>query len=109
MLCVPINRHWKIRSAILPHRPERRRPCSKPDASAAQSELQQHIDAHADTLDKLATAVAIFGRDQKLTFYNRAFSRLWELSENWLDTHPADGEILDRLREGRRLPEQRDY
>jgi len=79
------------------------------DVSAAQSELQQHIDAHADTLDKLATAVAIFGRDQKLTFYNRAFSRLWELSENWLDTHPADGEILDRLREGRRLPEQRDY
>ena len=79
------------------------------DVSVAQSELQQHIDAHADTLDKLATAVAIFGRDQKLTFYNRAFSRLWELSENWLDTHPADGEILDRLREGRRLPEQRDY
>lgn len=79
------------------------------DVSVAQSELQQHIDAHADTLDKLATAVAIFGRDQKLTFYNRAFSRLWELSENWLDTHPTDGEILDRLREGRRLPEQRDY
>jgi signal transduction histidine kinase len=79
------------------------------DVAAAEAKLQQHIDAHADTLDKLATAVAIFGRDQKLTFYNRAFSRLWDLSESWLDSHPSDGDILDRLREGRRLPEQRDY
>jgi signal transduction histidine kinase len=79
------------------------------DVSAAEARLQQHLDAHADTLDKLATAVAIFGRDQKLTFYNRAFVRLWELPEAWLETHPSDGEILDRLREGRKLPEQRDY
>ena len=77
--------------------------------SNAEARLQQHIDAHADTLDKLATAVAIFGRDQKLTFYNRAFARLWGLLESWLDTHPSDSEILDRLREERRLPEQRDY
>jgi len=79
------------------------------DVSVAESRLQQHVDAHADTLDKLATAVAIFGRDQRLTFYNRAFARLWNLSENWLDSHPTDGEVLDRLRENRRLPEQRDY
>jgi signal transduction histidine kinase len=53
--------------------------------------------------------VAIFGRDQKLTFYNKAFVRLWGLPETFLDRHPTDGEILDRLRDGRRLPEQRDY
>jgi signal transduction histidine kinase len=75
----------------------------------ADAKLQQHLDAHADTLDRLATAVAIFGRDQKLSFYNRAFAALWGLSETWLDTHPGDGEILDRLREARKLPEQRDY
>ncbi|HEV2562928.1 MAG TPA: ATP-binding protein [Rhizomicrobium sp.] len=79
------------------------------EISNAEARLQQHIDAHADTLDKLATAVAIFGRDQKLTFYNRAFARLWGFAETWLDTHPSDGEILDRLREARKLPEQRDY
>lgn len=79
------------------------------DVSNAEAKLQQHIDAHADTLDKLATAVAIFGRDQKLSFYNRAYARLWGLEEGWLDSHPSDGEILDRLREARRLPEQRDY
>ena len=79
------------------------------DVSNAEAKLQQHVDANADTLDKLATAVAIFGRDQKLNFYNRAFLRLWNLPDNWLDTHPTAGEILDRLREARRLPEQRDY
>ena len=79
------------------------------ELSNAEARLQQHIDAHADTLDKLATAVAIFGSDRKLTFYNGAYARLWSLSESWLDTHPADEEILDRLRESRKLPEQRDY
>src|SRR5207344_2996331 len=79
------------------------------EAVQAGARLQQHIDAHSDTLDRLATAVAIFGRDQKLTFYNRAFARLWDLPESWLDSHPNDAEILDRLRQARRLPEQRDY
>jgi signal transduction histidine kinase len=79
------------------------------DVAAAEARLQQHVDAHADTLDKLQTAVAIFGRDQKLTFYNKAFVKLWGLSESFLDKHPGDGEILDRLRDSRKLPEQRDY
>jgi PAS domain-containing protein len=79
------------------------------DVVAAEARLQQHADAHADTLDKLHTAVAIFGKDQKLTFYNRAFVKLWGFPEAWLDRHPSDGEMLDRLREARRLPEQRDY
>ena len=47
--------------------------------------------------------------EQKLTFYNRAFVRLWGLPEEWLERHPRDGEILDRLRDARKLPEQRDY
>lgn len=79
------------------------------EVATAEARLQQHIDAHADTLDKLATAVAIFGRDQRLTFFNRAFVTLWGLSDQWLETHPTDGEILDKLREMRKLPEQRDF
>ena len=79
------------------------------ELSAAEARLQQHIDAHADTLDKIATAVAIFDRDQSLSFCNSAYAQLWGLPETWLDTRPSEGEILDRLREARRLPEQRDY
>jgi signal transduction histidine kinase len=79
------------------------------DITAAEARLQQHADAHAATLDTLQTAVAIFGRDQKLAFYNKAFVRLWGLPETLLDRHPSEGDILDRLRDARRLPEQRDY
>ena len=79
------------------------------EVAAGEARLQQHIDAHTDTLDKLATAVAIFDRDQKLSFYNRAFAKLWNLPEAWLETHPGDGDVLDRLREAGKLPEQRKY
>ena len=79
------------------------------DVTAAEARLQQHADAHAATLDTLQTAVAIFGPDQKLSFYNKAFVRLWGLPESFLDKHPSDSEVLDRLRDGRKLPEQRDY
>ncbi|HTT82877.1 MAG TPA: PAS-domain containing protein [Rhizomicrobium sp.] len=79
------------------------------ELSNVEAMLQQHIDAHADTLDKLATAVAIFDRGQRLSFFNDAFVRLWNLPDSWLDLHPTDEEILDRLRETRKLPEQRDY
>ncbi|MGB8601934.1 MAG: PAS-domain containing protein, partial [Rhizomicrobium sp.] len=79
------------------------------EVAASAARLQQHIAAHSDTLDKLATAVAIFDADQHISFFNRAFAKLWDIPAVWLDTHPSDSEILDRLREERKLPEQRDY
>ncbi len=79
------------------------------DVAAGEAKLQQHIDAHTDTLDKLATAVAIYGPNQKLHFYNRAYAKLWNLPNAWLDKHPSNAEVLDKLREERKLPEQRDY
>jgi PAS domain-containing protein len=71
--------------------------------------LQQHIDTHEETLHRLPVAVAIFGPDQRLKFSNKAFGRLWDLDERWLATHPSDGEILERLRDARKLPEQRAF
>ena len=78
-------------------------------SSEAETKLQRHLDAQAETLDRLATAVAIFGSDRRIIFYNRAYVSLWGLPEAWLDAHPSESEILDRLRELRRLPEQPDF
>lgn len=75
----------------------------------AEKELDRHIRAHASTLDKLDTAIAIFGPDQRLRFYNAAYSTLWQLDAAFLDTHPLDGEVLDRLRAQRAIPEQANY
>lgn len=79
------------------------------DLETAQNELRRHIQAHASTLDKLATAVAIFGSDQRIRFYNAAYAELWSLDTEWLNEQPSDSEILDKLREARMLPEQADY
>ncbi len=79
------------------------------DVDETKRLLQQHIDAHEETLHRLPVAVAIFGPDQRLKFSNKAFGKLWDLEDRWLGTHPSDGDILERLRETRRLPEQRDF
>jgi signal transduction histidine kinase len=75
----------------------------------AERELDRHITAHASTLDKLSTAIAIFGADQKLRFFNQAYVDLWQFDERWLRESPADGQILDRLRAERKLPEEANY
>lgn len=62
-----------------------------------------------ELLEQLRTAIALFGKDQCLEFYNVAFAQLWRLDEKWLDTHPRLGDIMEKLREGRQLPEQADF
>jgi signal transduction histidine kinase len=75
----------------------------------AQGELVRHVAAYERTLDRVATGVAIFGPDQRLTFFNEAYRALWQLDADWLATKPTDGELLDRLRELSRLPEVVNY
>jgi signal transduction histidine kinase len=82
------------------------------DASEAEhlrGELKRVLDAHRRTLDQLATGVAIFDADRRLTFHNAAYRTLWNLDPAFLDERPGDGQVLDRLRAARRLPEQRDF
>ncbi|HRE60476.1 MAG TPA: ATP-binding protein [Micropepsaceae bacterium] len=75
----------------------------------ALSRLQRHIEAHDETLDRLKTAVVIFGPDKRLIYHNHAYADLWRLDTAFLAQKPDEGEILERLRAERRLPEQRDF
>jgi len=79
------------------------------EAEAMRSELNRLNDAHRRTLDQLATGVAIFTADQRLTFYNAAYRSLWELDTGFLDQSPTDSAVLDRLRGSRKLPEEKDF
>lgn len=79
------------------------------DLESAKGELDRQIAAYDRTLDRVATAVAIFNADQKLTFFNAAYQKLWQLDADWLATGPSDGAVLDRLRELGRLPEVVNY
>lgn len=75
----------------------------------SERELARYVNAHGATLDKLSTAVAIFGADQRLRFHNQAYASLWQLDDAFLITKPADGEVLDLLRQKRLLPEQANF
>jgi len=79
------------------------------DLEAKEAELSRHTGAHDQVLENLAVAIAIFGADTRLTFFNHAFAALWELDTAWLEAHPTIDELLERLREARRLPEQVDF
>src|SRR3546814_19933404 len=74
-----------------------------------QSELARHVEAHAEVLETLHTAVAVFGPDKRLIFANTAFGRLWGVDAELLERDPTLTEVLERARENRRLPEQSDF
>jgi signal transduction histidine kinase len=75
-------------------------------SEAVRDELRRTIKSHAETLDMLATPVAIFDERQNLQYYNQAFRQLWDLDIPFLESTPAHGELLDRLRAKAKLPEQ---
>lgn len=79
------------------------------DLEIARRDFEHQSAAHVRTLDQLPTAVALFDRDQRLTFFNRAFNTLWQLDPNFLASHPTDMQMLDRLRADGKLPEQSDF
>ncbi len=74
-----------------------------------QNQIERHVAAHAEVLEHLGTAIAIFSTDTRLTFFNTAFSMLWRQDAEWLSTQPTYGNILDVLRDHRRLPEVAHY
>lgn len=74
-----------------------------------RAETKASIETRFRSFDRLATAFAVFDSAQRLAHYNQAYVDLWQLDPEWLDTRPRDGEILDRLRQARRLEERADY
>lgn len=79
------------------------------DVEEAQTELNRHIEAHGEVLEKLSTAIAIYGPDMRLKFFNTAYVSLWGLAETWLSTEPTISDVLEAQREHRRLPEYADF
>ena len=79
------------------------------EVEAIREEYQRTIISHADTLDQLQTAVAIFDADQKLLFFNQAFQKLWDLDSAFLESMPDQTLLLDRLRSEGKLAEQPEW
>jgi signal transduction histidine kinase len=79
------------------------------EAEETRDTLRRHVEAHDETLNHLADAVAIFGPSKRLAFHNTAFQSLFNIDPAWLDERPTHAELLDKLRQRRLLPEVVDY
>lgn len=74
-----------------------------------EQEIERYQTANTKLLGQFNTAIAIFAANQKLEFYNSSFAALWGLEEQWLNGCPKIGEVMEKLREMRKLPEQADF
>ncbi len=79
------------------------------EVQAVREELNRTLKSHAETLDQLSTAVAIFDPEMKLQFFNQAFAKLWSLDTAWLESQPSNTLVFDRLRSEGKLPEQPEW
>ena len=76
---------------------------------ALQVDLISHMEAHQVVLEQLRAGIAVFDGDRRLRFVNRAYAALWGLDYDWLSANPLLTEILETLRQRRRLPEVTDF
>lgn len=79
------------------------------DGEEMASDLVKHIQAHQDVLHQLSTPISVFGADTRLEFFNNAFTKLFGFEETWLHTKPTFADVLQDMRERRKLPEYPDF
>ncbi|MEX2449742.1 MAG: ATP-binding protein [Rhodospirillales bacterium] len=60
-------------------------------------------------LGSLSVPLVVFDGDARLRYFNGAYAAFWTLSPAWLATKPSFDQVLDTLREHRRLPEVADF
>ncbi len=62
-----------------------------------------------EILNHLSSPVAIYGPDTRMIFFNTSYVKMFKQDESWLLTQPLLSEIMDHLREIRKIPEYSDF
>ena len=75
----------------------------------AELAYKRLVVSHQEAMEQLRTAIAMFDAETRLEFYNSSYEQMTGLASAWLNTKPKMSEIIDRMRESRKLPEQADY
>lgn len=106
------GRRRVVEFAILPMGGDDRVLIQTADVTAEEDRTAEHkryVAAQGKLLEQLQTAIAIFAADHRLEFHNSAFGRLWGVEDSYLNERPKLGDLMEKLRELRRLPEQADF
>ncbi len=75
----------------------------------SKKEILNYKKTHDAVLNSLNEAALVFDSNKKLRFYNHSFVKMFDFQEQDLDHHIFHGDLLDRLREARFLPDQEHY
>lgn len=79
------------------------------ELQTARERLKNSAELQKKLVETMTNAIVIYGPNQQMEYYNKSFLDLWKFDEEWLDKMPSYGEVLDNLRERRKLPEQADF
>lgn len=74
-----------------------------------KAETKRLEEAHRTVLEHLSTAVAVYDQDSVLQYYNKAYVSLYHFDEKFLQEKPRLEEVLEDLRERRKIPEYSDF
>ncbi len=67
--------------------------------------MHAYIQSQREVHDLLSTAIGIFNAKGQLDFFNATFLKMFKFDESWLCGRPLLVEVLDNLRQRRKLPE----
>lgn len=79
------------------------------EVEEVQGNLRRTLESHAQTMNQLATAVAIFDEKRHLIFHNDAFETLWKLERGLLEGEPDNGQLFDAMRHAGQIADQPDW
>lgn len=79
------------------------------DLDNALKNIDKMVVAQGEVLESMPTAIAIFDQNMKLSFFNSSYKQLTKFDEIWLNSKPNYGEVLERQRICRQLPEYADF
>lgn len=76
---------------------------------AAESSLRRFIETLTETFAHLPIGLAVFDKNRRLGLFNPALTDLVKIDAVWLAGRPSLRDFLERLRETRQMPEQKDF
>ncbi|WP_308517076.1 sensor histidine kinase [Sphingomonas flavescens] len=79
------------------------------DLEDARSELERYIESQRELADRMTAGTAQFDSDRTISFFNRPFAMMTGLDPDWLAEKPEFDRVIEKMREGHRLPEVRDF
>lgn len=78
-------------------------------AVGAEQDRRNLVQTLGKTFAELSTGLAVFDKRRELTMFNPALLDMTRLNVEFLIKRPSVDTVLDRLREGRILPEPKNY